>query len=60
MAEHDSEEDHVQAVADSIRKVIDDPASRGDVAQLVRAAMGDEAAGPIEAEPIRPSEDDEC
>ena len=60
MAEHDSQEDHVQAVADSIRKVIDDPAASEDVAQLVSAAMGDEAAGPIEAEPTRPIEDDEC
>ena len=52
MADHDPEEDHVKAVADSIRKIIDDPAASEDVAQLVGAAMGDEPTGHVEAEPI--------
>ena len=60
MAEHDPEEDHVQAVADTIRRAIDDPTAGEDVAQLVSAAMGDEAAGPVDDVPIRPGEDDEC
>ena len=47
-------------LADSIRKIIDDPAASEDVAQLVGAAMGDEPTGHVEAEPIRPGEDDEC
>ena len=54
MADHDPEEDHVKAVADSIRKIIDDPAASEDVAQLVGAAMGDEPTGHVEAEPIDP------
>ena len=42
MSDDEREEDHVRAVADSIRKAISEPRPDEDVSRLVEAAMGDE------------------
>lgn len=51
MVDHDPEETHVQALADSIRKALDGPGKADDVDALVSAAMGDEAANDADDEP---------